>query len=55
MMQSIHGWDVVGTSHHVFENSIASPWILGQGAARGTGVTGKMSENSVTIGLAESF
>jgi len=54
MMQSIHGWDVVGIYHHALQNSIASLWILGQGAVPGTDVTSKTPQNSVSIGLAKS-
>ncbi|MGB7547046.1 MAG: hypothetical protein WBM14_04810 [Terracidiphilus sp.] len=41
--------------YHAFENSISGPWISGQGAIPGTSVTSRMSENSLTIGLARSF
>lgn len=47
--------DVTATYYHAFQNSITGPWISGQGPIPGTGVTSKMSENSVTIGFGKSF
>ncbi len=55
IVQTVHNWDVIATYYHVFQNSITGPWISGQGAIPGTSVTSKMSENSLTIGLARSF
>ncbi len=55
IVQTIHGWDVIATYYHAFQNSITGPWISGQGPIPGTSVTSKMSENSLTIGLAKSF
>jgi len=55
VVQKVGSWDVNVTYYHAFQNSITGPWISGQGAIPGTSVTNKMSENSVTIGLAKSF
>ncbi len=55
MVQTVNGWDVNVAYYHAFQNSISGPWISGQGAIPGTSVTSKMSENSLTIGLARSF
>lgn len=55
IVQSLHGADFVITYYHAFQNSITGPWISGQGPIPGTHVTSKMSENSVTIGIAKSF
>jgi long-chain fatty acid transport protein len=55
IVQKVHDWDVNVTYYHAFQNSITGPWISGQGAIPGTSVTSKMSENSLTIGLAKSF
>ncbi|MDE3187237.1 MAG: outer membrane protein transport protein [Acidobacteriota bacterium] len=55
VVQKVGSWDVNVTYYHAFQNSITGPWISGQGPIPGTSVTSKMSENSVTIGLAKSF
>jgi hypothetical protein len=55
MVQTVHGWDVNVAYYRAFQNSTSGPWISGQGAIPGISVTSKMSENSLTIGLARSF
>ncbi len=55
IVQSVHGWDLNAAYYHAFKNSITGPWISGQGNIPGTSVTSKMSENSISIGLARSF
>ncbi len=55
IVQSVHGWDINAAYYHAFQNSITGPWISGQGNIPGTSVTSKMSENSISIGLARSF
>ncbi len=55
VVQKVGNWDVNVTYYHAFQNSITGPWISTQGPIPGTSVTNKMSENSVTIGLAKSF
>jgi hypothetical protein len=49
------GWELNATYYHAFRNSITGPWYSAQGAVPGTSVTSRMSENSLTIGLARSF
>ncbi len=48
-------WEVDIAYYHAFQNSITGPWISGAGPIPGTSVTSKMSENSLTIGVARSF
>src|SRR6266568_81391 len=56
IVQSLRsGWDVNATYYHAFRNSLTGPWLSPQGAIPGTSVTSRMSENSLTIGLARSF
>ncbi len=56
IVQTLHsGWDVNATYYHAFRNSLTGPWLSPQGAIPGTSVTSRMSENSLTIGLARSF
>lgn len=55
IVQKVHDWYVNVTHYHAFQNSITRPWISGQGAIPGRGVTSKMSKNSLAIGLAKSF
>lgn len=56
IVQRIHnGWDVNIAYYHAFRNSLTGPWLSPQGAVPGTSVTSRMSENSVTLGLAKSF
>ena len=56
IVQTLHsGWDVNATYYHAFRNSLNGPWLSSQGAIPGTSVTSRMSENSLTIGLARSF
>lgn len=49
------GWELNATYYHAFQNAITGPWYSAMGAVPGTSVTSKMSENSLTIGLAKSF
>lgn len=55
LVQTIGSWDVNVAYYHAFRNSITGPWISAQGPIPGTSVTSKMSENSLTIGMAKSF
>lgn len=55
MTQTFGKWDTTVTYYHAFQNSITGQWISGQGPIPGTSVTSKMSEDSVTFGLARSF
>lgn len=55
IVHTMHGLDTTITYYHAFQNSITGPWISGQGPIPGTGVTSRMSENSVTIGFGKSF
>lgn len=55
LVQKVGSWDLNVTYYHAFQNSITGPWISTQGPIPGTSVTSKMSENSVTIGMAKSF
>jgi long-chain fatty acid transport protein len=56
IVQTLHsGWEVNITYYHAFRNSLTGPWLSPQGAIPGTSVTSRMSENSLTIGLAKSF
>ncbi|MHB1021293.1 MAG: OmpP1/FadL family transporter [Acidobacteriaceae bacterium] len=56
IVQKIHnGWDLNITYYHAFRNSLTGPWLSMQGPIAGTSVTSRMSENSVTVGLAKSF
>lgn len=55
IVQTVHNMEVNVTYYHAFQNSITGPWISSQGPILGTSVTSKMSENSLTIGLAKSF
>ena len=55
IVQKVGSWDVNVAYYHAFRNSITGPWISGQGPIPGTSVTSKMSENSLTIGMAKSF
>lgn len=56
IVQALHsGWEMNATYYHAFRNSITGPWYSAQGAVPGTSVTSRMSENSLTVGLARSF
>lgn len=56
LVQTLHsGWEVNSTFYHAFRNSLTGPWLSPQGAIPGTSVTSRMSENSLTVGLARSF
>ena len=47
--------DLTVTYYHAFQNSISGPWISPMGPMRGTSVTSRMSENSVTFGFGKTF
>ncbi len=55
IVQKVGAWDLNVTYYHAFQNSDTGPWVSAQGPIPGTSVTNKMSENSVTIGMAKSF
>jgi long-chain fatty acid transport protein len=56
IVQTLHsGWEMNATYYHAFRNSSTGPWYSPQGAVPGTSVTSRMSENSLTVGLAKSF
>ena len=55
MVQKVKSWEVNVTYYHAFQNSLTGPWISAQGPIPGTSVTSKMSENSITLGMARSF
>jgi long-chain fatty acid transport protein len=49
------GWELNATYYHAFRNGITGPWYSSMGAVPGTSVTSRMSENSLTVGVARSF
>jgi long-chain fatty acid transport protein len=49
------GWDLDATYYHAFRNTLTGPWLSPQGAVPGTSVTSRMSDKSLTIGMAKSF
>jgi long-chain fatty acid transport protein len=56
IVQTLHsGWDVNATYYHAFRNSLTGPWLSPIGAIPGTSVTSRMSENSLTVGVARNF
>ncbi|HVJ08466.1 MAG TPA: hypothetical protein VM554_08780 [Acidisarcina sp.] len=56
IVQSLHGgWDLNVTYYHAFRNSLTGQWLSVRGPVPGTSVTNRMSENSITVGLARSF
>jgi hypothetical protein len=55
-VQTLHsGWDVNATYYHAFRNLLTGPWLSPAGADPGTSVTSRMSEDSLTVGLARNF
>ena len=50
-----HGWQLNLAYYHAFRNSLSGPWVSQQGAIPGTSLTSRMSENSVSVGVAKSF
>jgi hypothetical protein len=55
IVQTAYNLDVNVTYHHAFQNSTTGPWISDRGLISGTGVTSKMSENSLTIGFEKTL
>lgn len=56
IIETLHsGWELNATYYHAFRNSISGSWYSGQGPVPGTSVTSRMSENSLTLGLAKTF
>jgi long-chain fatty acid transport protein len=49
------GLDLNITYYHAFRNSLSGQWLSTQGPIPGTSVTSRLSENSITAGVARSF
>lgn len=50
-----HAWQFNLAYYHAFRNSLTGPWVSQQGPIPGTSLTNRMSENSVSFGIAKSF
>lgn len=49
------GWQLDLAYYHAFRNVLSGPWVSQQGPIPGTSVMSRMSENSVSLGVARSF
>lgn len=50
-----HGCQFNLAYYHAFRNSLSGPWVSQQGPIPGTSLTNRMSENSISFGIAKSF